>query len=293
MTIADVSSPKLRLLHVAWVVGAAFKYCWKDLRQLVIATWFACALASLTRLLLEWLLFPWPPKLPGWMLFDHFDPPTWLMAFALTPWLAMGWAFVLDEMQHDKGRRGAITVAGRERTWLRFELSRPVLVAAACLTVVNIIDALTRFAQDEILSAYDAALAPTDLALTIASAAVTVIRLAVMVSVFVWGYVLAGMALRDGTFSIARLRAILRGNWLRVAFIFLLLAVILRAIYLLIEPASGWLIARLTDTRDWTLSAALIRFVLDFPFQMLWIVSWAVAIGIVLYTLDRRPMTGA
>ena len=30
----------------------------------------------------------------------------------------------------------------------------------------------------------------------------------------------------------------------------------------------------------------IVRFVVDFPLQMLWIVAWAVTVGIVLHTLD-------
>jgi hypothetical protein len=211
------------------------------------------------------------------------------MAFALTPWLAMGWAFVLNEMEVDEGRRGILRIGGREMPWLRFELSRPIWIAAAIFTVVNVIDALTRFAQFQILSGMEAAIDPSELTLTVVAALLTVLRVAVMVGVFVWCYPLAGMVLRDGTFSIARLRAIMAGNWLRVALVFLVLSIILRAVYRLIEPITSWLIERLADSEGWSVAVALIRFALDFPFQMLWIVSWAVIVGVVLYTLDPRP----
>ena len=224
-----------------------------------VITWFACALASATRLLLEWLIFPWPPRLPGWLLFEHFDPPTWLMAFAITPWLAMGWAFVLNEMEEENARRGIVTTRRRELPWLRFELSRPILIAAAIFTAVNLIDATTRLAQFQILNAAFIDSDLSDVALTVLAGLLTAVRVAVMVAVFVWCYPLAGMALRDGSFSVARLREIMRGNWLRVAFIFLLLSIILRALYRLIEPATSWLIERFTNSLDWTLQAALIR----------------------------------
>jgi hypothetical protein len=289
LTDTQVQPRTRRLLHVPKVITAAFKYVWKDGSRLIMATLLACLLASATRLLLEWLVFPWPPRLPNWLLFDDFDPPTWLMAFALTPWLAMGWAFVLDEMEVDKGRRGTLTIAGREQPWLRFELSRPIWIAAAIFTVVNVIDALTRFAQFQILLGLESAIDPSELTLTVVAALLTVLRVAVMVGVFVWCYPLAGMVLRDGTFSIARLRAIMAGNWLRVGLIFLVLSIILRVVYRLIEPITSWLIVRFADSDGWSLPVALIRFALDFPFQMLWIVSWAVIVGVVLYTLDPRP----
>jgi hypothetical protein len=114
----------------------------------------------------------------------------------------------------------------------------------------------------------------------------TVVRVAIMVGVIVWCYPLAGMVLRDGTFSIARLRAIMAGNWLRAGLIFLVLSIILRAVYQLIEPITNWLVVRFADSPGWTLPTALIRFALDFPFQMLWIAAWAVIVGVILYTLD-------
>jgi hypothetical protein len=286
MTETPAAPSKPRPLHVFRVIIAAFKYVWKDGRRLIMATLLACLLASATRLLLEWLVFPWPPRLPNWLLFDTFDPPTWLMAFALTPWLAMGWAFVLNEMEVDEGRRGILRVGGRELEWLRFELSGPVWIAAAIFTAVNAIDAATRFAELQILSGLETSVDVSETTMTVSAALLTVLRVAVMVGVFAWCYPLAGMVLRDGTLSVARLRTIMAGNWLRVALIFLVLSIILRAAYRLIEPVTYWLTARFAESPDWSLTTALIRFALDFPFQMLWIVCWAVIVGVVLYTLN-------
>jgi hypothetical protein len=120
----------------------------------------------------------------------------------------------------------------------------------------------------------------------VSAALLTVLRVAVMVGVFSWCYPLAGIVLRDGTLSVARLRTIMAGNWLRVSLIFLVLSIILRAAYRLIEPVTFWLTARFAESPDWSLPTALIRFALDFPFQMLWIVCWAVIVGVVLYTLN-------
>lgn len=287
--MTDAPSQKPRLLRVGRVITAAFKYLWKDARRLIIVAWFACVLASATRLLMEWLVFPWPPKIPDWMSSDYFDPPTWLMAFALTPWLAMGWAFVLDEMEWDEGRRGTVRTPAGELAWLRFELSGPVLIAAAILAAVNAFDALTRFAHGGIVDAIVASSDASDLVVTVSAALLTAVRVLIVVAVLVWCYLLAGMVLRDGTFSVGRLHTIMRGNWHRVIAIFLVLSIILRGIYQLIEPAANRLIARLTDSLEWTVQAALIRFVVDFPFQMLWIVSWAIIVGVVLHTLDPRP----
>jgi hypothetical protein len=206
------------------------------------------------------------------------------MAFALTPWLAMGWAFVLDEMVEDESRRGIVGGI----TWLRFELSGPVLIAAGIFTLVNALDALTRFAQFEILNAAFVSAGASDATLTVYAMLLTAVRVVFMVAVFVWCYLLAGMVLRSGTFSVARLRTIMRGNWLRVGLMFLILSIILRGVYRLLEPLTSRLAASVTDVPEWTLQTALVRFVVDFPFQMLWIVCWAVLVGVVLHTLDPR-----
>jgi hypothetical protein len=181
-----------------------------------------------------------------------------------------------------------VTTRARELPWLRFELSRPILIAAAILSVLNLLDAGTRFAQLQIVATIAEAFNPSDVVLTLCMGLFTAVRVLIMVALFVFAYPLAGMGLRSGTFSIARTIELLRGNWLRIAFIFLLVSIILRGVYRLIQPAANWLIARITDPNEWTLQAALVRFVLDFPFQMLWIVVWGVVIGIILHTLDPR-----
>jgi len=185
----------------------------------------------------------------------------------------------------DEGKRG---IVGSGPSWLRFELSGPVLIAAALFTVVNTVDALTRFAHAGIIDAIFASSEASDFVVTASSALLTAVRVVITVAVLVWCYLLAGMVLRDGTLSVSRLHAVMRGNWHRVVVIFLVLSIVLRGIYLLLEPVTSWLTARLTDAPEWTIQAALIRFVVDFPFQMLWIVSWAVIVGVVLYTLDPR-----
>ena len=286
MTTVEIQSPKPRRLRVFRVVFAVFKYCLHNFGRLFLVTWFACALASVSRLFLEWLIFPWPARLPDWMLSSHFDPPTWLSPFLVTPWLAMGWAFVLNEMFHENPRRGIVTIPPRELGWLRFELSRAVLIAAAILAVASLIDGATRFAQDQILVAADAAFEPSEITLTIWAGLLTALRVALIVVVFVLCYPLAGRVLHTGDFSVARTWKLMHGNWLRVAGIFLLLNIILRGLVRILEPVTDWLVQSFTNSADWTLQAALVRFVVDFPFQMLWTLVWAVAVGIVLHTLE-------
>jgi hypothetical protein len=110
-----------------------------------------------------------------------------------------------------------------------------------------------------------------------------------MAIVLAWFYLLAGLGLHTGRFSIARVRQFMRGNWVRVALIFILLSIVLRIIDYVLAPVKDWLIGVFTDSTVWTVRAALIRFVVDFPFQMLWIVTWGVTIGIILHTLERSP----
>ena len=74
-----------------------------------------------------------------------------------------------------------------------------------------------------------------------------------------------------------------------MALIFLLLSVVLRA-HRSAGRAGDQLADRSTDELvHMDLQAAIIRFVIDFPLQMLWIVAWAVTVGIVLHTLNPPP----
>jgi len=308
MTTTEAQPRKIRLLRVFRVITATFLYCWKDAGRLFLLTWFACALASVSRVVLDWLVYSWPPLLPAWTQSLHFDPPTWLTPLFLAPWVAMGWAFVLNEMYEEDARRGIVKTRVRELGWLRFELGRTVLIAAAILAVVYLLEGATRWAQFEILYAI-ASVSDfeggtrwaqfeilyvsdrSERALALWAGLLTAVRVAVMIVVFTWCYPLAGLVLQTGTFSFARVREILRGNWLRVALIFLLLSVVLRGIDLLVAPLTGWLIGTLTHSTTWTFGAAIIRFVIDFPLQMLWIVAWAVTVGIILHTLNPPSAT--
>lgn len=287
-TVTETQPSTLRLLRVVRVITAAFKYCLRDFRRLFLVTWFACVLASAGRLLAEWLVYPFP-QLPEWMLSSSFDPPTWLSPILIMPWLAMGWAFVLNEMFDADPRRGIIQAPGRTLSWIRFELSRPVLIASAILAATGLVDGATRVAQFQLLSVafmsgYD------DNALMALAGVLTFARLALMVALFVWCYPLAGMVLHTGRFSIAGLQQLMRGNWLRVAVIFLLLTVILRGIDQLMLPVTAWLFGALTESTVWTVQATAVRLAIDFPFQMLWTLTWGITVGIILHTLTRATV---
>ena len=75
--------------------------------------------------------------------------------------------------------------------------------------------------------------------LTLWAGLLTAVRVGLMIVVFTWCFPLAGLVLQTGTFSFARVRETLRGNWLRVALIFLLLSVVLRGIDLLVAPLTA------------------------------------------------------
>ena len=60
--------------------------------------------------------------LPAWTQSLHFDPPTWLTPLFLAPWVAMGWAFVLNEMFEEDARRGVVKTRG-PRAWTGSGLS--------------------------------------------------------------------------------------------------------------------------------------------------------------------------
>ncbi len=282
--MTETQPSTLRLLRIVRVITAAFKYCLRDFRRLFLVTWFVCVLASASRLLAEWLVYPFP-QVPEWMLSTSFDPPTWLAPILIMPWLAMGWAFVLNEMFDADARRGIIQTPSRALTWIRFELSRPVLIASAILAATGLADGATRVAQFHILAlaymgGYD------DNALMILAGIVAVAR----VALFVWCYPLAGLVLHTGRFSIADLRQLMRGNWLRVAAIVLLLTVILRGIDQLMLPVTAWLFGTLTESTVWTVQATAVRLAIDFPFQMLWTLAWGITVGIILHTLTRATV---
>jgi hypothetical protein len=286
--VTETPPSTIRQLRVFRVILAAFKFCVRDFPRLFLITWFACVLASLSRLLLEWLVYPFP-QLPNWMMSESFDPPTWLAPIFITPWLAMGCAFILNEMFDADPRRGIIRMPGRELSWIRFEVSGPVLMAGAILAVVGLTDGITRMLQQQILVAvYTDSLNETTLG--ILAGVLTIARVALMAAVFVWFYPLAGMILHTGSYSVTRLRQLMRGNWLRVAVIFFMLTVILRVLDQLLQPVTSWLYGSLVNSPVWTVQTTLVRLAIDFPFQMLWTMTWGITLGIVLHTLTRSTV---
>jgi hypothetical protein len=285
-TSQSVSS-KLRRLRIFNVVVATLTYCVRNAGRLFVVAWFPCLLASASRLALEWLIFAWPPRMPGWLLFNQLDPPTWLTALLPTPWEAMAWGFVLSAMADKNSTRGLVTISGVRIHLLRFELSAAVFIAAAILSLTNLIEGAARYAQLQLVVAalrFFELSAGTELNLWAYAAAA--LRFTLIVMLVAWLYPIAGHVLRTGAFDVARVWQAMHGNRLRLIAVFMLLTMALTGLDRLVQPATTWLARSLANPLSWTLEAALIHSAIDFPLSMLWTVAWAVLVGIVLDALE-------
>jgi hypothetical protein len=245
-----------------------------------------------SQIALDWLAVPPPVRLPAWLLSSNFNPPTWLTAVAITPWGAMVWAFVLSNMAGRNANRGLVTARLLRRGRIRFELSRDVLLAAAIFSAVNLLDGVTRTIQWNLLFAGYAAFEWSDTTTEILGRLAEAIRILVMAAVTVWSYPVAGHVLRTGTFNVAHIWRIMRGNWLRLFAVFLLLSLAAIALDQLAAPATTWLIRSSADPLSWTVRDAFVRYLADLPFFMLWTVVYAVTVGIVLDVLDWHQPVG-
>jgi len=90
-------------------------------------------------------------------------------------------------------------------------------------------------------------------------------------------------------FDIAGPWRLMRGTGCGLPRIFFVLTIALMALDRLLDPAKTKLVRSLTDPTAWTLNEAALRYAVDFPVSMLWIVTWAVMVGIVLDALERAP----
>jgi hypothetical protein len=282
-------SSKVRRLRPFKVVVAALVYCVRNAGPLFLIAWFPCLLVSASFLILDWLIFAWPPHMPEWLLFRHFDPPTWLTALVGTPWEAMAWAFVLSAMSNTDSTRGAVTTPIGSLSWLRFELSRTVWFTAVVLTLIGLLEGTLRYALLHLLMAAYKPFEMSDGELAIWAQLSVLVRFAVVAVVAAWLYPLAGGVLRTGTFDIGRFWRIMRRNRLRLSAIFFLLTLTLFGLDIVARPGATWLARSLDNPLSWTLQSALIRYAVDFPFSVLNIVAWAVTVGIVLDALDPQP----
>ncbi|HEY7300630.1 MAG TPA: hypothetical protein VH684_22255 [Xanthobacteraceae bacterium] len=242
--------------------------------------WLPCLIESASRLTLEWLSAS--AKMPQWLLAQDFDPPTWLTAFAVTPWAAMAWAFVLSGMADAGSKRGTIQISGTPVRWARLEFSPAVLVAAVIFSATNLVDAALRFAERSVppLLLGDAGL--SDLGFDIWGISVVVAHIVAMAAVMACAYPVAGLVLRTGKFDISAARRVLQGDVVQITAIFVLLTLVLVALDRVLDVPKAWLLRLLMPATPWNLGEALIRYMLDFPLSMVMIVSWAVAVGIML-----------
>ena len=278
-----VRSKRLRVFST---VVATLDYCVRNGGQLFVLAWFPCALESACRIVLEWLTDGGPPPMPQWLLFDQFFPPTWLTPLVNAPAVAMVWAFVLSKVCDRNPDRGTVTVPGIRPGWIRFEFSPAVLLGATIFVATNLLDGLLRWTQFQLLLAVYP---------LFEGRAATFDAWARWSDAFP---ILAGSAVGTGGFDRTRALDLMRGNRLRLTAIFFLLNLASYLFYALIRPATNWIAQFLVDPLSWTLREAIIRHVIQFPFDIFWIVAWAVTLGMVMIALaspmrraPRRPST--
>jgi len=288
-------SPKLRRLRVFNVVVTALVYCAQNAGRLFVVAFLPCLLEAASRLALEWLIYRDPSDMPALLVSHDFNPPTWLSAFATAPWVAMAWAFVLRDMNDQDTYRGLITARILRRARLRFELNRAILLAAAIFAADSLFAGLIKRVDREILFAvaqsYEFQLSNSVLAAW--GWLSQLVQTFLVATVSAWLGVMAGRLLIQGGSGIVGAWRLMRGNRLRLGVIFFLLNIALMGLDHVLDPAKAWIVRSLTNPLSWTLTEATLRHVVDFPFGMLWIVTSAVTIGIVLDALEgARAQSG-
>ena len=285
-------APSVRL--ILWLRGAfaavvaILTYCVRHAGILFVVAWFPCVVESGSRFVLEWLLLSPAPKMPQWLVSQDFDPPTWLTAFVVTPWAAMAWAFVLGTMADRSSKRGTIQTVSAPFRWVRFELSPAVLVAAAIFSAANLVDAALRFGERSVLPLLFGDADPSEIGFDVWGSSIVAGHVAIMAVVMAWSYPVAGHVLRTGKFEIRDVWRLPRGNLGRYTAIFFLMTVALAALDRMIAVPKRWLVQLVAPSTPWNLLEATIRYVLDFPLSMLIIVTWAVAVGMMLEARTRQ-----
>jgi hypothetical protein len=287
-----------RRLHVFSTVVATLDYCLRNAGLLFLLAWFPCALESACRIGLEWLTDGSPPPMPQWLLFDQFFPPTWLTPLVNAPAVAMIWAFVLSNLCDQNPDRGTVTVPGIRPGWIRFELSPAVLLGATIFVATNLLDGLLRWTQFQLLLAVYPLFEGPDAAFDTWARWSNTLSILAVSAVAAWTYPIAAQVLRTGVFDRTPALDLMRDNRLRLTAIFFLLNLASYLFYALIRPVTNWIAQFLVDPLSWTLREAIIRHVIQFPFDMFWIVAWAVTLGMAMNALaspmrraPRRPST--
>jgi hypothetical protein len=249
-------------------VVATLDYCVRNAGPLFLLAWFPCALESACRIALEWLTDGSPPLMPQWLLFDQFFPPTWLTPLVNAPAIAMVWAFVLSTVCDQNPDRGIVTVSGIRPGWIRFELSPAVLLGATVFVATNLLDGMFRLAQFQLLLAVYPLFEGRDGAFDAWARWSDALPILAVSAVAAWTYPIAAQVLRTGAFDRTRVLDLMR-------YLF----------YALIRPATNWIAQSLADPLSWTLREAIIRHVIQFPFDTFWVVAWAVTLGMAMKAL--------
>jgi hypothetical protein len=284
-------------LRVFSTVVATLTYCARNAGHLFVVAWFPCALDSACRLALEWLIYSFPPRLPEWSLFGHFEPPTWLTPVVAAPLVAMVWAFVLSDICDRNSDRGIIVMPNVRPGLIRFELSPAVLLGAGILAITILLDGLLQFVRFKGLVAGYGLFEWRDTVLNAWFYSSFALQILAINVVAAWTYPIAAQVLRTGALDRARVRSLMRGNRLRLIAVFLVLYVALYQFEVFIRRAARWIFQSLDSPISWTLREATVRHVIEFPFDMFWIVLWPVTIAIVMNAsaspsptaeLDRR-----
>ena len=277
---------KVGLLRVFRVVVAVARYCARNAGKLLLLVWLPCLLVAVCQIALDYLALAYPPRLPNWLLSPHFNPPTWLMAVAQTPWGAMVWAFVLADMARSNADRSP---SGVRTIRARLKLSLGILLAAVIFSAINLLDGGFRALRLQLLASIYTAFEPSDELLNAIGRTGEVVQVIVMAAVVATIYLAIGGLLRSGIRGMAAAWRLTRHNRLRVFALFLLLSVAEIALNAATAPAISWLLQRFADELFWTFKAALIRQLVDLPFFLLWTVVYAVTVGIVLGAFELRP----
>ena len=115
------------------------------------------------------------------------------------------------------------------------------------------------------------------------------LRTVVLSLVAAWTYPIAAQMLRMGKFDNALLAGDLRGNRLRLWAIFFLLNVVLSLFGGLFRLAADWLLETSDPPISWSLRDTTLRRVIEFPFDVLWIVAWAATTAFAVKALASEP----
>jgi hypothetical protein len=202
-------------IRVFSTIIAALTYCAGNAGELFVLTWFACLLESASRLLLEWLIYGWPPRMPQWLMVNQFNPPTWLTPILTAPFSAMAWAFVLSNICARNPDRGAVTAFNIRSGWVRFEVSPAVLIAASIFAITEFLDRLLHYAQLKLFIFLYEILEWPDVAIDIWGYSALVLSTLAMSAVAAWTYPIVAQVLLIGAFERIEVPQLMCGKRLR------------------------------------------------------------------------------